>query len=281
MASRSRARFALGCRALGALAAVGANCAVGAIACAAPAAAGATASQKLAAVPAGSTSGALGGVGLAGMGGRNDWSTRAPAKRFEGGAEVPAGCFAWSAKRGHAACVLGQWPFRRATEARVVSFLGVAGAEPAPLALVVHDEDLSGARDARIATGPRVKLDVAMRDGGFVELPGPTVIAPDAPPRTVGAFSLAMKRKLVRQGEGDFPSSHEVNVTIHAAPSRAAPPLLDESFGPAPCEDPVLKVFELDPATILVERSCRLIGEGKSDLHVAAWICDAARRVCR
>lgn len=208
------------------------------------------------------------------------WVSRARPRRFGPGAGAPDGCFAWSVERTSAACALGQWPHRRASQPRVVSFLAASGTEPVPLPLQLTGEDPELTRPPGIAVTSRNRLDVAMREGSFVELPPSVSVARNAPPRAVGPFTLAMRHGPARKGEvGASSSTYATIVTVRLA--GAEPPLLEESFGPSACADPKLEVFALSASVVLVQRACLLASEGGSDRHVAAWICDGARRVCR
>ena len=210
------------------------------------------------------------------------WLARAAPRRFGPGADAPDGCFAWSVGRGQAACVLGQWPHRRASQPRVVSFLAASGVEPPPLPLQLEGEDPSLVTEPKIAVMSRNRLDVAMRDGTFVDLPPGVIVTKNAAARTFGPFTIAVRHDPARKVEGDPAPSTTTRVTVRLerAP-RTQPSLVDESFGAVACAEPMVKVFVLSSTNILVERACRLTGEGKSDLEVAAWVCDAAQRVCR
>lgn len=210
------------------------------------------------------------------------WLARAAPRRFGPGADAPDGCFAWSVGRGQAACALGQWPHRRASQPRVVSFLAASGVEPAPLPLQLEGEEPSLAAEPKIAVMSRNRLDVAMRDGTFVDLPPGVAVPRNAPARTFGPFTVSVRHDPARRAEGDTAPSTVTRITVRLerAP-RTEAPLVDESFGPVACADPVVKVYVLSSTNVLVERSCRLAGEGKNDLEVAAWVCDATQRVCR
>jgi hypothetical protein len=207
------------------------------------------------------------------------WTSKAAPRRFAEGAQAPDGCFAWSAARGSAACTLGQWPRRRASEPRVVSFLAASGAEPAPLPLQLEGEDPALASEPKIVVTSRSRLDVAMREGSFVELPAGVIVGANAPARGFGPFTVGMRHTRVREEKG---SSQDPYLTVVAVRlGGAEPPLLDESSGPSPCAAPALKVFSLSSSVVLIERACRLTGERLDDQQVAAWVCDATQRVCR
>jgi hypothetical protein len=162
-----------------------------------------------------------------------------------------------------------------------VSFLAAFGAEPQPLPLQVEDEEPALAREPKIAVTSRSRLDVAMREGSYVELPPGLILANRAPPRAVGPFTLALRHQLTGAGAGAVPATYMTTVVVRLA--RTEPALLDESYGPVPCSEPVLKVFQLSSSIIVVERACRLAGSGGApdDLQVGAWVCDATKRLCR
>lgn len=210
------------------------------------------------------------------------WVARAAPRRFGPGAEAPDGCFAWSASRASAACALGQWPHRRASQPRVVSFLAATGSEPTPLPLQLEGEDPSLAKEPGIVVLSRSRLDAAMRDGSFVELPAGAVIPGDGRPRAVGPFTITLRHALARRGEGDSTSTYVTSLVVRLARlAPSAPPLVDDTFGPIACASPTLKVFEVSSTALVIERGCHLVGEGLSDREVAAWVCDAAAGVCR
>lgn len=192
------------------------------------------------------------------------WKAHAVPRRFGPGADAPAGCFAWSASRASAACVLGQWPYRRASVPRVVSFLAASGDEPIPLPLQLESEDRALAREPRIAVLSRNRLDVAMRDGAFVELPAAITISSNAPPRAVGPFTVAMR-----------------HASLDVRLARTGPSLLTDADGTTQCPDPGSRVFQVSPSLLVVERVCRLAASRGRDVVVTAWVCDGAKGVCR
>jgi hypothetical protein len=202
----------------------------------------------------------------------SSWASRAAPRRFEAGALAPEGCFAWSVARASAACVLGQWHHRRTSPPRVVSFLAAAGEEPQPMPLLLEGEDQALATEPAIVVLSRSRLDVAMREGAFVQLPPGTAVAKNAPPVTVGPFTVSLRSEARLAAFMTF-------VNVHLGASE--PPLIDEPYGPMPCPDPRLVVYRVSPTIVVVERSCRLVAPQVDDDQVTAWVCDAGLRTCR
>jgi hypothetical protein len=207
------------------------------------------------------------------------WLADAKPTRFGPGAEAPAGCFAWSAERSSAACALGQWPHRRASQPRVVSFLAASGDEPVPLPILLTGEDASFAREPGIVAVTRNRLDVAMREGAFVGLPPSVPVPVNAEPLAVGRFTVSMRHQPTRRAPGSLAPAYASAVVVRLGPSGA--PLVNETFGPGPCAEPTLTVVALSSTHLLVERACLFASQGHTDRHVAAWLCDATRPACR